>query len=498
MGGMQAKPVAEVGRYLLYEELASGGMATVHLGRLVGPVGFSRTVAIKRLHPQLAKDEDGVAMFLDEARLAARIQHPNVVQTLDVVQTSGELFLVMEFVRGETLSRLLKASVKLGERIPPAIAVAVIAGALHGLHAAHEARNERGEPLNLVHRDVSPQNIMVGADGTARVLDFGVAKAIGRAQTTSEGQIKGKLGYMPPEQLSAGQMDRRTDVYAAAVVLWETLVGQRLFVGDSHGVVVGKILHGEVPAPGQKVEGIPPALDAIVLRGLARDPEERYATAREMAVDLERSVGGAPQSVVGEWVERLAGSVLQTRDALVSSVESASLPEAVPEIPTRLDNPSVPKIAATPVPASHPTPFAAQSPGDPPARRPLAPLVAAAALLLLGAGALWARRAGEVAASPARHEAAPTAPSEPAAAAPTSASPGSAPSPDPSPPTASAPTASAAPAPPASLGARPLAASARPLAPVAGPLKPPTKKANCSPPYRVDADGIRHMKPECF
>jgi serine/threonine-protein kinase len=496
MGGMQAKPVAEVGRYLLYEELASGGMATVHLGRLVGPVGFSRTVAIKRLHPQLAKDEDGVAMFLDEARLAARIQHPNVVQTLDVVQTSGELFLVMEFVRGETLSRLLKASVKLGERIPPAIAAAVIAGALHGLHAAHEARNERGEPLNLVHRDVSPQNIMVGADGTARVLDFGVAKAIGRAQTTSEGQIKGKLGYMPPEQLSAGQIDRRTDIYAAAVVLWEVLVGQRLFAGDSHGVVVGKILHSEVPAPGQMAEGIPPALDAIVLRGLARDPEARYATAREMAVDLERSVGGAPQSVVGEWVERLAGSVLRTRDALVSSVESSSLPEVAPEIPTRLDNPSVPKIAATPVPTSHPTPFAAQAPGEPPPRRSLAPVVAAAALLLLAVGALWARRSGEVAAAPARHETTPVAsavsPPEPTLHALPGAASSSMASPDPPPP-----ATSAVPVPPSS-GVRPLAASARPLVPVAGPLKPPPKKANCSPPYRVDADGIRHMKPECF
>ncbi|MCS6901594.1 MAG: protein kinase, partial [Polyangiaceae bacterium] len=404
---MEAKPIAEVGRYLLYEELASGGMATVHLGRLVGPVGFSRTVAIKRLHPQFAKDEDGVAMFLDEARLAARIQHPNVVQTLDVVQTPGELLLVMEFVRGETLSRLLKASARLGERIPPSIAVAIIVGALHGLHAAHEARSERGEPLNLVHRDVSPQNIMVGADGTARVLDFGVAKAIGRMQTTSEGQIKGKLGYMPPEQLSAGQIDRRTDIYAAAVVLWEALVGQRLFGGDSQGVVVGKILHGEVLAPGKLVEGIPPALDAIVLRGLARAPEERYATAREMAMELERSVGVAPQSVVGEWVERLAGSVLRTRDALVSSVERAS--PAVPEIPTRLDNPSAPKIAVTPLPTSHPTPFAAQSSRvSPTVRRSLAPLAAAVVLLVLGAGILWARRSGEVVAAPPKKEVIPS------------------------------------------------------------------------------------------
>src|SRR5262249_24957061 len=151
----------------------TGGMATVHLGRLSGPVGFTKTVAIKRLHAQFAHDPEFVAMFLDEARLAARIQHPNVVQTLDVVSTDGELFLVMEYVRGETLSRL----VRMGEPIPPRIVVALISGVLQGLHAAHEAAADDGRALALVHRDVSPQNVLVGLDGTARLLDFGVAKA---------------------------------------------------------------------------------------------------------------------------------------------------------------------------------------------------------------------------------------------------------------------------------------------------------------------------------
>jgi serine/threonine-protein kinase len=188
-----------VGRYALYGEIASGGMATVYLGRLLGQVGFSRTVAIKCLHPQFAKDPDFMSMFLDEARLAARIQHPNAVQTLDVVATEADLFLVMEYLQGESLSRLIKASTAKGQAIPLEIVTSIICGMLHGLHAVHEARDEHGAPLGIVHRDVSPQNVLVGVDGVARVLDFGVAKAAGRIQTTREGQLKGKLSYMAPE-----------------------------------------------------------------------------------------------------------------------------------------------------------------------------------------------------------------------------------------------------------------------------------------------------------
>ena len=181
-----------IGRYVLYDEMAAGGMATVHYGRLLGPVGFSRTVAIKRLRPQFARDQEFVAMFVDEARLAARIRHPNVVPTLDVVATDGELYLVMDYVQGESLSRLLRASRAKGS-IPTDVVSAIFCGALHGLHAAHEATDEHGKPLGLVHRDVSPQNILVGVEGIPRVLDFGVAMAAGRAQATGQGRIKGKL-----------------------------------------------------------------------------------------------------------------------------------------------------------------------------------------------------------------------------------------------------------------------------------------------------------------
>src|ERR1022692_1337015 len=161
-----------IGRYALYGKIAQGGLATVHLGRLLGPVGFARTVAIKRMHSQFAEDPEFVSKFLDEARLAARIRHPNVVPTLDVVATDGELFLVMDYVQGETLARLQRLLKAQGKTIPLPIVAALFSGILHGLHAAHEAKNERGEPLGMVHRDVSPQNVIVGTDGVPRVLDF--------------------------------------------------------------------------------------------------------------------------------------------------------------------------------------------------------------------------------------------------------------------------------------------------------------------------------------
>lgn len=313
-----------LGRYALYDELASGGMATVHLGRLLGPVGFARTVAIKRLHPQHAKDPEFVAMFLDEARLAARIRHPNVVATLDVVATSGEVFLVMEYVAGESLASLLGAAHRAGQRIPLRFAAHMVSGALQGLHAAHEATNDKGESLHLVHRDVSPHNILVGVDGVARVLDFGVAKAAGRLQTTDEGRIKGKLSYMAPEQLASRGVTRRTDVFAASVVLWEALVGRRLFPGADPAEIVGKVLSAPIEPPSRLAPDIPPALDALVMKGLSREPEQRFATALEMAVELEEAIGLVPAREVGAWVETCAGDRLTNRAARVAEIERSS------------------------------------------------------------------------------------------------------------------------------------------------------------------------------
>jgi serine/threonine-protein kinase len=322
MGAAPEESGRVVGRYVVFDEIAAGGMASVHLGRLVGAVGFSRTVAIKRLHPHLARDAEFAAMFLDEARLAARVRHPNVVAVLDVVHDGGELLLVMDYVQGESFSRLARA-MRPGA-IPPRIAVTVITGVLHGLHAAHEATTEHGEALHIVHRDVSPQNVVVGVDGVPRVFDFGVAKASHRAQTTQDGSIKGKISYMAPEQLLSEEVDRRADVYAAAVVLWEALTGERLFEGENQGRVIRKILDEAVPLPSSRMPGLPKTLDEAVMRGLERDVTKRWQTARDFAAALERCSPAASATEVGEWVEAIGGSALGERARRVQDIESRS------------------------------------------------------------------------------------------------------------------------------------------------------------------------------
>jgi serine/threonine-protein kinase len=315
-----------VGRYALFGEIASGGMASVHFGRLLGPIGFSRPVAIKRLHAQLAKDESVRAMFIDEARLAARIHHPNVVQTLDVIHEGDELLLVMEYVHGEALAKLARSVRRKHERVPVPIALSIVASTLHGLHAAHEAKGEDGVPLNIVHRDVSPQNILVGADGVVRVLDFGIARAEHRLESTKEGIVKGKLAYMAPEQLVGGAMTRSVDVFAAGIVLWELLAGKRLlFKGeDGDSVMIEKLLRGEFEPPSQVAPGVPKALDAITLKALERDPLARYASARDMALAIEAYGNLATTTQIADWVEKTASEALAERSARLAEFERSS------------------------------------------------------------------------------------------------------------------------------------------------------------------------------
>ena len=487
-----------IGRYALHDEIAAGGVATVHLGRLLGQAGFSRTVAIKRLHAQFAKDPEFVAMFMDEARLAARIHHPNVVSTLDVVARDGELFVVMEYIPGEALSKLVRCAAGMGERIEPRIAVAIVAGFLHGLHAAHEARSERGEPLELVHRDVSPQNVLVGIDGVARVVDFGIAKAVGRTQTTREGQLKGKIAYMAPEQLHGMEVSRRTDVYAAAIVLWELLVGKRLFARENDAAVMMAALTAEVSAPSAVAPGVPGALDRIALRGLARIPEARFATAREMALALEGAIDLALPSEVGAWVQATAGSILGKRSSLVADIESHSgMDQQVPS-----DSPVPPADAKTLMTSAGPDDASPASRSDRTAKNNERRRKGFAALLVLAAliagGVLVARviapprglpraaSSNAVTALPPAAVSPPPPPMELPAVTPTGST-------------------SAAPAPvdPPAHAAAPSAVAPSSLAPssVAPPRIAPSKRpaaVNCDPPYRVEASGRKIFKIECL
>ena len=514
-----------IGRYALFGEIASGGMATVHVGRLLGPVGFSRTVAIKRLHPQFSRDPDFASMFLDEARLAARIRHPNVVSTLDVVALDGELFLVMDYVEGEALSRLIRrASAGKGDdakHIPPRVASALIAGALHGLHAAHEAKNERGEPLGLVHRDVSPQNILVGRDGTARVLDFGVAKAVGRAHNTREGSIKGKLPYMAPEQILSGTIDRRTDVYAAGIVLWETLTGRRLFHKDNEGATLEHALHGVVEAPSVHAREVPAELDALVLKALTRDPDGRFGTAKEMALALERTVAPALASDVAEWLEGMAAETMDARARAIAEIESGTdmsvlAIAAAADIPTAAASggyaaisgghaaisgplPSTPSLVSQPgVPDSQVSAISALARPEqesPSSMRRVAPIAVAVILLVViaGVGAILLGKRAPAATEPLANASASTPPTATPSVTPTA-------------PARSAPevtASSSAPAPSAST-ATAATATARPTGhattkPTATTTATTTGASDdCAVPYTIDAQGNKVYKRQCL
>jgi serine/threonine-protein kinase len=321
----------KLGRYELFDEIASGGMATIHLGRICGAGGFSRAVAIKRLHLAHASAPEQAATLLDEARLASRIRHPNVLTVLDVVVEDRQTCIVAEYVHGESLHHLLEAAKARGEKVDPRIASAVVGSALLGLHAAHEATDAKGAPMDIVHRDVSPHNLMVDVDGVTRVVDFGIAKATGRLQDTTDGSIKGKLPYMAPEQLKRRPVSRRVDVYAAAVVLWETLAGSRLFQADNNGAMIAQILQGNVPPP-STVASVPAAVDAIVARATARDPAVRFATALEMAQELEAAVPPASPRELGEWVQHLAHEAIDERAALLRAVEESAPLDAVEEV----------------------------------------------------------------------------------------------------------------------------------------------------------------------
>ena len=500
-------PQRVVGRYLLCDEIAAGGMATVHIGRLQGSAGFARTVAIKRLHAQFAKDPDFLAMFLDEARIASRIGHPNVVATIDVVATDGELFIAMEYVNGEALHRLVNAChARTGQGVPPSIALSIISGALYGLHAAHEVRDDQGAPLDIVHRDVSPQNILVGQDGVPRIVDFGVAKATGRLQMTREGVLKGKLAYMSPEQIACEGVDRRTDIYAASVVLWEMLTGQRLFAAENDAGVLRAVLAGAVEPPSSRAPWLSPAIDALVLKGLSRDRSRRFATAWEMA-EAAQQLGHATPGQIGTWVRSLAGPSLDQRASRVAEIESSSR-QPQGDANKKLGNvrttqmlaPAPLKTMLMPAPAASPQGREAPTsqvsafnltPLPSPPRRSRLPLVAALAVplvLVITLSGLLRRSlvstepATPAAAGPsATGSVAPTAPvsAEPPAAATTSSASATA---------ASSPTN--APAPPAD----PHAAAKSATAPAArAPVKP-----SCTPPYTIDSAGVRVPKLECL
>ena len=495
--------VRRMGRYALYGKIASGGMATLHIGRLLGPSGFARTVAVKLLHPQFAQDPEFSAMFLDEARLASRIRSPCVVPTLDVVSEDGELAIVMEYIHGQSLAMLVRAlsgaDAVEGSPVPDvpvAVAVAILGDALQGLQAAHEARGEDGAPLGIVHRDVSPQNILVGTDGRAHLIDFGVAKATGRLQTTREGQLKGKLAYMAPEQLRGEPVTRRSDLYAASVVLWETLVGQRLFHAGDEGATVTRVLTGAAQPPSKAVrDDREPAevqaierLDAVVMRGLDRDPAKRFETAHDMAVALERCLAPASAAEVTHWLELAAGPALTRRAAAIAAIErgaaDGSTSPSMP--PSNVDGPVPPTADASSISVVSGVTAGASS-----VKRRRAWWLLAAGVLTsaaITAGRVPWRSSG-AARSPVKTEPSAVAPSEHGTAVSSPAAPSDSAAP------------SAAPSPSAPAPSTVASSPSTPAPPtVASPRKrgPAPRATDCDPPFTWDDQGKKHYKRQCL
>ena len=302
-----------IGRYEILRPLATGGMAEIFLGRIRGIEGFQKGVVLKRLKPELAANPAFVEMFLDEARLMATLQHSNIVQVFDVGSAGGAYFFSMELLRGEDLRGVVKQGRASGG-LPLDHALFIVASALSGLHHAHERKGPDGRPLDIVHRDVSPSNIFVTYDGGVKVLDFGIAKTTVQTTQTRAGTLKGKIRYMSPEQCLGRPVDRRSDVFSAAIVLWELTVGRKLFSGPSDFELMGRIVDADAPPPTNLVPDYPPELERIVLRGLRRDPGERYPTAEEMQADIEHFAreGRLVMSsrALGRWMsERFADKV---------------------------------------------------------------------------------------------------------------------------------------------------------------------------------------------
>lgn len=272
----------QLGRYETIRVLGTGGMATVYLARAEGIGGFERLVALKVLHPHIAKDETFEKMFVDEARLAARIRHPNVVGTLDIQRDHGQLFQVMDYIEGPSLSALLTEQIRIGEGLALGLAMRLLCDVLAGLHAAHELKDSKGTALNIVHRDVSPPNILIGINGVARLSDFGVAHAEQRLTQTLTGQIKGKLSYMAPEQAFGDPLDRRCDIYAMGIVTWELFANKRLFTAEKNTDKLIEVAAPRIDKPTLFRAKLPAALENVCLRALEIERDDRFSTAKDM------------------------------------------------------------------------------------------------------------------------------------------------------------------------------------------------------------------------
>jgi serine/threonine-protein kinase len=329
----ELKPGMRLGRYELLLAIAKGGMARVWAARQHGQRGFQKTVAIKTILPHLAEEPEFERMFLDEARIAALVHHPNVCEIYELGEEGKVLYIAMEWVNGESLMHILRSSGKMAP-METRLAARIIADACAGIHAAHVLNDDDGQLLSVVHRDVSPHNILVSADGNVKVADFGVAKALGQMHSaTIAGQVKGKIAYMSPEQIAGSSSDRRVDIFAMGVVLYEATTGRRPFVGEGDAQVMHAILNGQFTAPSRIIRGYPAELEQIVLMAMSADPTKRFTTAERMRTAIEeflaRSGPVVTQSQVGTFVQQRVGNVLDRRRDRIRAAANAPNPDDI-------------------------------------------------------------------------------------------------------------------------------------------------------------------------
>ncbi len=280
-------PVRRFGRYILVKKLATGGMAEIWLSRQSGLAGFNRFIVIKKILSHLAEEQTFVDMFRDEARMSAQLTHPNIVQVYDLGESDGTFFIAMEYIAGENLAALAWRGVKRNNPLSPPFAARILADSCKALHYAHHLKGSDGVPLEIVHRDISPQNILVTYEGEVKVVDFGIAKAASKSQHTKTGMLKGKFSYMSPEQCLGHPVDKRSDIFALGIVLYELCTGKRLFKHESELMILEMITKRRITPPREVAPNIAPALEAIILKALEKDVEQRYQTAQEMQIALE-------------------------------------------------------------------------------------------------------------------------------------------------------------------------------------------------------------------
>ena len=288
MAAAEPKKPIRFGKYTLIDRIAVGGMAEIFLARQAGLEGFEKTIVIKRIRPHLSKQPNFVKMFLNEAKLAAQLNHPNIVQIYDLGRIGESYFIAMEYIFGRDMRRIIPKADALGIPFPMVYALKIASSVCEGLYYAHARTDMYGNALNIVHRDVTPENIFVSFDGTVKVLDFGIAKAANQIEQTRAGEIKGKLSYMSPEQCMGKPLDNRSDIFSMGVVLYEWLTGFKLFTGDSEVAILKSITEGKIYAPSYFKADIPEGVEAILMKALEKDRERRYQTAWEMQYDLDQ------------------------------------------------------------------------------------------------------------------------------------------------------------------------------------------------------------------